>query len=224
MTVCDIEAGTDDDGQPIRYALLYANATVRAGDKLYTAPQAAVEPETLAKFEQGYKRYEAARKLNPREWAELHQRNMAGEFFDDMVDALIPHQRSNRMTDNTTPGGNAAIPVVVWATSAPKHIPNDFAFFETEEYAVALVKQSDARAALNDKDAEIAALRKYAEVWRHASNEWADSATSGLQWLRNIRDGISTVEAAIANTEGSIAHCIAGVALAQAVQSKESGK
>lgn len=71
---------------------------------------------------------------------------------------------------------------------------------------------------LAHRDAEIAALRKAVEAWGHASNEWADSATSGLQWLRNIRDGISTVEAAINNTEGSIKHCMEVTAIAQAVQ------
>jgi len=71
------------------------------------------------------------------------------------------------------------------------------------------------------KDAEIAALRKDAEAWRHASNGWADSATSGLQWLRNIRDGISTVEAAIVNTEISIKHCTEVAAIAQVAQPKK---
>ena len=37
----------------------------------------------------GALRYEALRKLNPRQYAELHKRNMDGENFDDMVDALM---------------------------------------------------------------------------------------------------------------------------------------
>ena len=36
----------------------------------------------------GWTRYEKARKLNPAQWAELHQRNLRGENFDDMIDAL----------------------------------------------------------------------------------------------------------------------------------------
>ena len=36
----------------------------------------------------GWTRYEKARKLNPAQWAELHQRNIRGENFDDMIDAL----------------------------------------------------------------------------------------------------------------------------------------
>ena len=39
------------------------------------------------------------------------------------------------------------------------------------------------------------------------TNELWDALTSALQWLRNIRDGISTPETAIENTEAMIAHC-----------------
>ncbi len=42
---------------------------------------------------------------------------------------------------------------------------------------------------------------------RHVANEWADAATNGLQWLRNIRDGISTPEDAINRMEDNIRHC-----------------
>jgi len=35
----------------------------------------------------------------------------------------------------------------------------------------------------------------------HVSNEWADLATNGIQWLRNIRDGISTPEMALEDME-----------------------
>ena len=49
-----------------------------------------------------------------------------------------------------------------------------------------------------------------AEVWsdarKHIANEWADMATSGLQWLRNIRDGISPVGDALENMESICAH------------------
>ena len=37
----------------------------------------------------GYLRYEALRKLNASQYAELCQRNLNGERFDDMVDNLI---------------------------------------------------------------------------------------------------------------------------------------
>jgi hypothetical protein len=42
------------------------------------------EPQALL----GWTRYEKARKLNVAQWAELHQRNLRGENFDDMIDAL----------------------------------------------------------------------------------------------------------------------------------------
>ena len=37
----------------------------------------------------GYLRYEALRKLNPRQFTELHRLNLSGARFDDMVDELI---------------------------------------------------------------------------------------------------------------------------------------
>jgi len=45
--------------------------------------------ETLAL---GYMRYEVIRKLSPRHFTELHQRNLKGENFDDMVTELIAAQ------------------------------------------------------------------------------------------------------------------------------------
>lgn len=49
------------------------------------------------------------------------------------------------------------------------------------------------------------------KVWKpdmaHLANEWADVATSGICWLRNIKDGISTVDEAIENTAEGIEHC-----------------
>ena len=42
---------------------------------------------------------------------------------------------------------------------------------------------------------------------QHQANEWADTATNGLQWLRNIKDGISTVDEAIAALESDIKYC-----------------
>ena len=38
----------------------------------------------------GYARYEKARKLNPRQWGDLYERNLKGEVFDEMIDALPP--------------------------------------------------------------------------------------------------------------------------------------
>ena len=37
----------------------------------------------------GWMRYERLRKIKPRQFKELHKRNLAGENFDDMVDQLI---------------------------------------------------------------------------------------------------------------------------------------
>lgn len=40
----------------------------------------------------------------------------------------------------------------------------------------------------------------------HAINEWADVATKALQFLRNLRDGVSSVDAAIESVEWGVAH------------------
>ena len=37
------------------------------------------------------------------------------------------------------------------------------------------------------------------------ANEWADMATNGIQWLRNIRDGIFTPDAALQEMESNLA-------------------
>lgn len=42
------------------------------------------------------------------------------------------------------------------------------------------------------------------EAFRHVANEWADMACNGLQWLRNIRDGLSTVDDALAEMEANV--------------------
>lgn len=43
----------------------------------------------------GFIRYEALRKLNARQFAELSRRNLAGEAFDDLVDGLISREVSH---------------------------------------------------------------------------------------------------------------------------------
>ena len=37
----------------------------------------------------GYLRYEAVRKLNAADFAQIHMRNISGENFDTMIDELI---------------------------------------------------------------------------------------------------------------------------------------
>jgi len=49
-------------------------------------------PEELAL---GWIRYETVRKMNPRHFLEIHKRNLAGEFFDDIVtDCLLDFDKS----------------------------------------------------------------------------------------------------------------------------------
>ena len=68
--------------------------------------QCAIDLESLAEYEgasqsrmlnaslmreaaQGHARYEALRLRNPHTYAELIERNIAGEAFDDLVDELV---------------------------------------------------------------------------------------------------------------------------------------
>ena len=45
------------------------------------------------------------------------------------------------------------------------------------------------------------------EAIRHAANEWADMAINGLQWLRNIVEGISDPTVALDSMESNMSHC-----------------
>lgn len=38
----------------------------------------------------------------------------------------------------------------------------------------------------------------------HIANEWADMATTAIQWLRNVQDGISTPAEALAEKESNL--------------------
>jgi hypothetical protein len=51
----------------------------------------------------GWLRYEALRSLQPRQHAELHRRNLAGERFDDMVDALVIERAKGMTSSGPTP-------------------------------------------------------------------------------------------------------------------------
>ncbi|PPQ35400.1 hypothetical protein SAMN06265338_1242 [Rhodoblastus acidophilus] len=50
-------------------------------------------------------------------------------------------------------------------------------------------------------------LRAAAPPRSHAQNEWADAATSGMQWLKNISNGVSTAGEAIENMTSILEHC-----------------
>jgi hypothetical protein len=45
------------------------------------------------------------------------------------------------------------------------------------------------------------------EQMRHIANEWADMATNGLQWVRNIYSGISKPEDALKSLNTNMEHC-----------------
>ena len=62
---------------------------------------------------------------------------------------------------------------------------------------------------------------KESASWRHSANEWADTAINAAQWIKNIRDGISTPEQALDNLEVCIVHC---QEVGRAAAQKENGK
>lgn len=81
-----------------------------------------------------------------------------------------------------------------------------------ESLAVAYVELEETRKKLmlarhqwTEAESEMIHLRVEVEELRHRANGWADIATSGLQWLRNVRDGLSTPQTAIENMEALIA-------------------
>ncbi len=57
---------------------------------------------------------------------------------------------------------------------------------------------------------------------QHEANEWADMATNGIQWLRNIREGINTVDEALAGMEEQLRHCQAVSAEAAAHEANQA--
>ena len=61
-------------------------------------------PEELAL---GWLRYEALRRVNPRIFEEMNRRNLAGEFFDDIVtEALLSWKSPEPNARAMTPGAN----------------------------------------------------------------------------------------------------------------------
>lgn len=82
------EVVNGDEAQLLEIAKLRAEVE-RLQRELATAHADASHYASAAEdMRQQASRYERLRRLNPRQFAELHQRNLAGERFDDMVDAL----------------------------------------------------------------------------------------------------------------------------------------
>jgi hypothetical protein len=74
---------------------------------------------------------------------------------------------------------------------------------DTDEEMQACLK--DAHAALSAHKASDVPTAGDAVSEEHIANEWADEATNGLQWLRNVKDGTSNVDEAIAHMERGVA-------------------
>lgn len=61
--------------------------------------------------------------------------------------------------------------------------------------------------ALLDSRVKAPSLVAAGESWRHVANEWADMATNGLQWVRNLKEGGGNVDEALASLERCLRHC-----------------
>ena len=87
-----------------------SGAILRQNGFFSTPPTPEADPQALL----GWTRYEKARKLNVAQWAELHQRNLRGENFDDMIDALPATTQPAQQAD-PTPAEPAPIPTALSA-------------------------------------------------------------------------------------------------------------
>ena len=76
-------------------------------------------------------------------------------------------------------------------------------WFDQNGTAAALDALRDVKLELDDGQL----LKKKIDTLRHSANEWADMATTGLQWVRNIVDGISDPRYALQNLKECLAHC-----------------
>ncbi len=106
---------TPKQAEPAHYGPLF-DADAHFGKSLSVYDEASskqAEPETQL----GWLRYEKLRKLSPVQYAELHKRNLQGEFFDSMVDALpepsTPKPWEPAIKESlTTPEGYTLVPIV----------------------------------------------------------------------------------------------------------------
>lgn len=64
-------------------------AESKIGDSLGKKVRLAVAGNNVEELALGFLRYDALRKLNARQYAEICRRNLAGERFDDMVTEMV---------------------------------------------------------------------------------------------------------------------------------------
>lgn len=137
------------------------------------APQEAA-PELL----RGWKRYEKARKLSPRQWAELHARNLAGETFDDMIDAL---------PEPSTPVPEAAavqaVPAVgQWQdiATAPRHTE---VLVWREDSGTFIAKLTTPGEVLTEFELDGAEFPEDFEEWWSDAYGWQEGSEKPTRWM-----------------------------------------
>ena len=68
--------------------------------------------------------------------------------------------------------------------------------------------------------AKLAELEGYG--WKHVANEWADMATNGIQYMRNVKEGITTFDKALEGLAGNLEHCLEVAAGARELAEREA--
>lgn len=112
----------------------------------------------------------------------------------ELHDAIIPAQPS--------PGGQGD--ALVEAAMTIANAAHDRALMSDILSGMRAHEAQSLKSAILALDAALAARQPVGEDWQHIANEWADATANGVQWLRNIRDGASTVADALACMERNV--------------------
>lgn len=67
--------------------------------------------------------------------------------------------------------------------------------------------EGEANDIIKSQAAEIERLTRQMDALNHAANEFADALVNSTQWIKNIRDGVSTPEQALLNLADCTNHC-----------------
>lgn len=77
-----------------------SNQKSQTNDSLERLVQLCIANHTPEELALGWLRYEALRRVSPRTFAEMNRRNLAGEFFDDIVTEALLSWKSGSIPRN----------------------------------------------------------------------------------------------------------------------------
>ena len=133
----------------------------------------------------------------------LHYKNCDKEMDVDLASAISEEIHKLLKVDTTKPAepltdfdlrGVLASNLLCWHRLTVPEVDNLLEFFE-----------ATLRTALSAAQTE--PVGENIKGWMHLANEWADAATNGPQYLKNVRDGICTFDEALLGLKGDIEHC-----------------